>query len=110
MEVTSPRRTSYSRQFLAVLKVPPRTHPLESLDWSAVCKKCLQNIERQGFRGHSIHNKGLTESTTLRPLLLSGALFSAFRLREARLDVTGFGCGFPFLGWEICLLTWNSRP
>jgi hypothetical protein len=37
----------------------PSPHPSEWLDWRGVCKKCLQNLEPQGFKGQNIDNKGL---------------------------------------------------
>jgi hypothetical protein len=38
---------------------PPSPHPAECLDWRGFRKKCLQNLERQGFRGQNLDNKGV---------------------------------------------------
>jgi hypothetical protein len=39
--------------------VPPSPTPLKTRDRRGVCKKCLQNLEPQGFKGQNADNKEL---------------------------------------------------
>jgi hypothetical protein len=50
---------------------------LKSLDWRGFCKKCLQNLERQGVEGQNFDIK------ELRPILAAGGS-TAFALAMIR--------------------------
>src|SRR5258708_19372056 len=58
MSTTSRERVSFQEN-LGFSGVPPSPPPSESCDWRGVCKKCLQNLEHQGFRDQNLENKGL---------------------------------------------------
>jgi hypothetical protein len=47
------------------LEVPPLPHLSESPDWRGFCKKCLQNLERQGVRGQNLDYKELAVRTVI---------------------------------------------
>src|SRR5438445_10626558 len=58
MLMTSREGVSF-RENLRFQGIPPSPLPSESRDRRGVCKKCLQNLEPQGFRGQNLDNKGV---------------------------------------------------
>jgi len=75
--------------------VPPSPTPLKSRDWRGVCKKCLQNLEPQGFRGQNLDYKGL------------GTLFGRVECTASALTMI---CSFGARGKVRChIVLWKSR-